>query len=72
MPDPRPPVSAAAPRAAPASPVVDELIRRALAHPLGVSYLLHGAPDSVAATFGVHAFAVDQARERLRDAPPPR
>lgn len=70
MPDPRPPSSAATSRAAPSSSVVEDLIRRAVAHPLGVSYLLHGAPDSVAATFGVHAFAVDQARERLRTAPP--
>lgn len=69
MPDPRPSSPAVPARAA--SPVVEDLIRRAVAHPLGVSYLLHGAPDSVAATFGVHAFAVDQARARLRQAPPP-
>ena len=44
---------------------VSALIARAESHPLGTDYLRHGAPDSLAATFGVHAFVVDAARERL-------
>jgi hypothetical protein len=47
---------------------VQDLIVRATAHPLGVSFLLQGAHDAVAATFGVHAFTVDAARERLTPA----
>lgn len=46
---------------------VADLIRRADAHDLGRSFLLEGAQDSVAATFGVHAFVVDAARARLAD-----
>ncbi|MDJ0520645.1 MAG: hypothetical protein QNJ90_01080 [Planctomycetota bacterium] len=42
-----------------------ELIRRAEAHELGRDFLAEGALDAVAATFGVHAFVVDAARERL-------
>lgn len=44
---------------------VSELIERADAHDLGRSFLLEGAQDSVAATFGVHAFVVDAARAHL-------
>ncbi|MCC6747069.1 MAG: hypothetical protein IT371_05375 [Deltaproteobacteria bacterium] len=44
------------------------LIREAEGHPLGIDYLLHGALNSVAATFGAHAFVVLDARRRvLRD-----
>ena len=45
---------------------VHDLIRRAEEHPLGLGYLQEGFQDSVAATFGVSAFVVDAARERLR------
>lgn len=53
----------------PEPPIRDEdirdLIRRADAHELGRDYLLHGAQGAVAATFRVHAFLVDAARDRL-------
>ena len=42
-----------------------ELIRRAEQHELGSDFLAKGAPDAVAATFGVHAFLVDAARDHL-------
>jgi len=42
-----------------------DLIRRAEEHELGRDFLARGAQDAVAATFGVHAFLVDAARERL-------
>jgi hypothetical protein len=45
---------------------VDALIARAREHRLGLDFLLGGAHDAVAVTFGVHAFVVDAARERLR------
>ena len=44
---------------------VDDLLRRAASHPLGTDFLANGAPDSVAATFGVHGFVVDAARDAL-------
>ena len=44
---------------------VDRLIARARRHPLGLEFLRNGVLDAVAATFGVHAFVVDHARERL-------
>jgi hypothetical protein len=44
---------------------VDTLIRRASDHPLGTRFLTEGALDAVAATFNVHAFVVDAAREVL-------
>ena len=44
---------------------VDGLVHRASTHPLGTGFLVNGAIDSVAATFGVHAFVVDEARRRL-------
>ena len=49
----------------PAETEVLALIRRAEEHELGREFLTEGALDSVAATFGVHAFLVDAARERL-------
>ncbi len=45
---------------------VDELLRRAGDHPLGTEFLLEGALDAVAATFRVHAFVVEAARDTLR------
>ncbi|MFH2202875.1 MAG: hypothetical protein ABIJ96_07160 [Elusimicrobiota bacterium] len=44
---------------------VDALIARAKAHPLGLDYLLEGEADSISATFGVHAFVIDSARDLL-------
>ena len=44
---------------------IDVLIRRASNHPLGTRFLIDGALDAVAATFKVHAFVVDAAREVL-------
>ncbi len=51
-------------------PTVEEvtvLVRQAASHPLGTHFLATGAIDAVAATFGVHAFVVDEARRRMRD-----
>jgi hypothetical protein len=45
---------------------VEALIERARTHPLGLPFLERGALESVAAIFGVHAFVVDSARDRLR------
>lgn len=50
----------------PEDAAVRELIARAEAHPLGCDFLRRGALDAVAATFGVHAFTVDRARELLQ------
>ncbi|MHC5023340.1 MAG: hypothetical protein ACYTGG_05445 [Planctomycetota bacterium] len=44
---------------------VQALIREAAKSPLGTEFLTEGALDAVAATFGVHAFTVDAAREAL-------
>ena len=44
---------------------VDALIQKASNHPLGTRFLTDGALDAVAATFKVHAFVVDAAREVL-------
>ena len=41
------------------------LIERAKSHDLGVEFLLNGSLDAVAATFGVHAFVIDAARDLL-------
>jgi|TARA_B100000959_G_scaffold269536_1_gene315411 hypothetical protein len=41
------------------------LIDRAKSHDLGVDFLTNGALDAVAMTFGVHAFVVDAARDKL-------
>ncbi len=49
---------------------IKELLRRAAGHPLGTEFLLKGALDAVAATFGAHAFVVDAARDHLRTADP--
>lgn len=46
----------------PTAAEVDLLVQRAAAHPLGTGFLANGAIDAVAATFGVHAFLVDEAR----------
>ncbi len=51
----------------PTAKEVDGLVHRASTHPLGTGFLINGALDSVAATFGVHAFVVDEARRRIRD-----
>ena len=64
------PIDAPHPTAAPADPadptLVEELIARARAHPLGLSFLAGGLLASVAIAFGVHAFTVEAARARLR------
>ena len=44
---------------------VDALIQRASDHRLGTRFLVDGALDAVAATFNVHAFVVDAARDLL-------
>ncbi|MDF1700324.1 MAG: hypothetical protein P1V36_04120 [Planctomycetota bacterium] len=53
----------------PAPPIqereIADLIRRADDHELGREFLLHGAQGAVAATFHVHAFLVDAARDQL-------
>jgi hypothetical protein len=59
------------PKASPYEPTeqaIQSLIRRAEGHPLGRDFLLKGSLDAVAATFGVHAFVVDRARESLASA----
>ena len=48
---------------------VEELLHRAASHPLGTGFLLDGSLDAVAATFRVHAFCVDAARDTLRSGP---
>ncbi|MFQ5653489.1 MAG: hypothetical protein ACE5GW_02015 [Planctomycetota bacterium] len=50
----------------PAPEEVERLIARAADHPDGTELLREGPLDAVAATFEVHAFVVDRARERLR------
>ncbi len=45
---------------------VVELIGAATRHPLGLEFLLEGNLGAVASLFGVHAFTVEAARERLR------
>ena len=49
----------------PSSEEIVSLITRAEAHPLGRSFLADGALDAVAATFGVHANVVENARGRI-------
>ena len=51
----------------PTAEEVNVLVHQATAHPLGTRFLVNGAIDAVAATFGVHAFVVDEARRRIRD-----
>lgn len=60
-----------APGASVGSDDVLDLIRRADDHELGRPFLLRGAQDAVAATFGVHAFLVDAARDHLVASPRP-
>ena len=56
--------------AAPSHEQIEQLLARARRHPLGLDYLQRGQLESVAATFSVHAFLVDAAREHLNaDAP---
>jgi hypothetical protein len=44
---------------------IDNLVRAASEHPLGVDYLLNGHLGTVAITFGCHAFTVAAARDQL-------
>ena len=44
---------------------IQDLIERANSHNLGIEFLLNGSLDAVAATFGVHAFVIDAARDQL-------
>ena len=53
----------------PTSSEIAQLMQQVTAHPLGKNFLIEGSLDSVAATFGVHAFVVDAARESLRGSP---
>ena len=53
------------PQAGPSREDAQRLIEAARAHQLGTEYLQKGALDSVAATFKVHAFTVDHARDLL-------
>ncbi|MCH8823405.1 MAG: hypothetical protein IH984_07840 [Planctomycetes bacterium] len=48
---------------------IAKLKEQATSHPLGKKFLVEGSLDSVAATFGVHAFVVDAARESLNAMP---
>jgi hypothetical protein len=52
----------------PSATEVEDLITRAREHTLGVDFLKAGTLDAVSATFGVHAFIVDAARDRLAQA----
>ena len=54
----------------PSAGEVQDLMRRARAHPFGAGFLAEGALDAVAATFGVHAFVVTRARDALREQTP--
>jgi hypothetical protein len=54
-------------RPTPSPEEVQDLIRRASKHELGVEFLVKGPQDAVAATFRVHAFAVDAARRSLAE-----
>lgn len=53
----------------PTASEITNLMRQATNHPLGKKFLVEGSLDSVAATFGVHAFVVDAARESLNAMP---
>ena len=44
---------------------VSSLIEQAHKHPLGIDFLQTGALDAVAATFQVHAFTVERARDTV-------
>jgi hypothetical protein len=45
----------------------EKLIEEAKEHPLGIDFLLHGPPETVAVTFAVHPFIVFRARGQLED-----
>jgi hypothetical protein len=49
----------------PDAAAVERLLTAARAHPLGIDYLAKGYLGSVAATFGVHAFVVEEARRLI-------
>jgi hypothetical protein len=51
----------------PSDEEVAQLIAAASRHPLGLEFLLDGHLGAVAAIFGVHAFTVDAARERVKE-----
>ncbi len=51
----------------PGADEVQRLIGAATAHPLGLEFLLEGNLCAVATMFGVHAFTVDAARQRLKE-----
>ena len=53
----------------PTASEIAKLVQQAAKHPLGKKFLVEGSLDSVAATFGVHAFVVDAARESLNAMP---
>ena len=53
----------------PSASEIAKLTQQAANHPLGKKFLVEGSLDSVAATFGVHAFVVDAARESLNTMP---
>ena len=57
------------PQGAPAAGDVDDLVRRAAEHSLGLDFLRRGSLDAVSATFNVHAFVVDAARDVLAAGP---
>lgn len=46
---------------------IAELLQKASDHPLGIDFLRTGYLETVATTFGVHAFVVEEARRRLGD-----
>jgi hypothetical protein len=48
--------------------LVDELIARARQDPRGIEFLLRGLLGSVAVVHGAHAFTVEAARAKLRNA----
>ena len=50
----------------PTADEVNDLIARACVHRFGLEFLMNGYLGSVAAEFGVHAFTVEAARERVR------
>ena len=53
----------------PTASEIAKLMQQAANHPLGTNFLVEGSLDSVAATFGVHAFVVNAARESLNAMP---
>ena len=50
----------------PSTDEVTDLIARACKNRFGLEFLMNGYLGSVAAEFGVHAFTVEAARERIR------